>query len=198
MGDRHVLADLKTVYKWLDEHQDEIGNELITYHDERLFLNVDDPTVDVWIWNSADEMFLNIVDNGDIKAVRQFLQPFTDLLYVAGVEEIVYPKAPEPKLSSVEAQHALLKAGFNEMRLGGILTDVVFVSEDEERFPAHRAFLAPMSEYLKDLFCGDFTEAGPATAAEPMEVGVDYSGACVKTILGTFSFQKWCSTRLIF
>ncbi|KAF8993066.1 hypothetical protein BDZ89DRAFT_1185754 [Hymenopellis radicata] len=111
--------------------------------------------VDVWLWNCADEMFLNFTDGGDLKAVRKFLQPYKDLLYVSGVEEIMNPPAPETEFTSVEAQYAPLSKGYAE--------------NNEERFPAHRSFLAPMSEYLKDLFCGDFTEAGPESSAEPIE-----------------------------
>lgn len=135
-------------------------------------------------------MFLNITDSGDLKAVRKFLQPYKDLLYVSGVEEIMNPPAPETVFTSMEAQYVRLRKGYDEMRQAEQLTDVVFVTEDEERFPAHRSFLAPMSEYLKDLFCGDFTEAGPASSAEPIEVGVDYPAACVKIVMGK-CFALW-------
>ncbi|KAK0187120.1 hypothetical protein F5146DRAFT_1063566 [Armillaria mellea] len=181
--DRHVLSDLEATYKWLDEHQDEVGEEMITLHQEHLFLNVDDPKRDVWMWNSADDMFFNITENGEFKTVHKFLEPYKDLLYVSGVESINDPPRPEPVLSSVEAQFSKLREGFNAMRLEGKLTDVVFVTEDEQRFAAHRSFLSPMSEYLRDLFCGEFTEAGPASADEPIEVGVEYPGSCLKTLL---------------
>lgn len=182
--DRHVLTDLEATYKWLDEHQDEVGEEMISLHQERLFLNVDDPTRDVWMWNSADDMFFNITENGEFKTVHKFLEPYKDLLYVSGVESINDPPRPEPVLSSVETQFSKLREGFNAMRLEEKLTDVVFVTEDDERFAAHRSFLSPMSEYLRDLFCGEFTEAGPASADEPIEVGVEYPGRCLKTLLG--------------
>ncbi|KAK0447435.1 uncharacterized protein EV420DRAFT_1713851 [Desarmillaria tabescens] len=181
--DRHVLSDLKATYKWLDEHQDEVGEEMIKLHQERLFLNVDDPKSDVWMWNSADEMFFNITETEEFKTVHKFLEPYKDLLYVSGVESISDPPRPEPVLSSVEAQFSKLREGFNVMRLEEKLTDVVFVTEDDQHFAAHRSFLSPMSEYLRDLFCGEFTEAGPASADEPIEVSVEYPGKCLKTVL---------------
>lgn len=157
---------------------------MLDNHDKPIFLNVDDPQTDPWTWNSADEMFFNISDGVDIKAVRKFLMPFRDLLYVSGVEEIVNPPLPKTTVSTVETQLAALRSGFNAMRHEGRLTDVVFISDDEEHFAAHRSFLAPVSEYFLDLFCGDFNEAGPASAHDPIEIEIDYSGPCVKAILG--------------
>ncbi|KIY62733.1 hypothetical protein CYLTODRAFT_458738 [Cylindrobasidium torrendii FP15055 ss-10] len=183
IGNSTVLFDLERTYKYLDEHQDEIGDALWRYHDQKLFLNVHDPHIDAWVWNSADDLFFNIVDNGELVSVRTFLEPFKDLLYVAGVEEIKYPEAPKPALTPVETQYAKLKEEMNIMRESGVLTDVVLVCEDEVQYLAHRAFLATMSEYLKDLFCGDFTEAGPASAADPVRVNVDYSGECVGVVI---------------
>ncbi|KAG7442137.1 uncharacterized protein BT62DRAFT_1010912 [Guyanagaster necrorhizus] len=181
--DRHLLFDLNATYNWLDERQDEVGEEMIDLHQERLFLNVDDPNSDVWVWNSADEMFFSITENGEFKTVHKFLELYRDLLYVSGVESINDPPRPEPVLSSVETQFSKLREGFNTMRLEDKLTDVVFVTEDGQRFAAHRSFLSPMSEYLRDLFCGEFTEAGPASADEPIEVSVEYPGKCLKTVL---------------
>ncbi|KAK7018615.1 BTB domain-containing protein [Favolaschia claudopus] len=182
-SDIYLLSDLEATYGWLDDHQDEVADIMIDFHDEPLFLNVDDPKSDPWLFHSADELFFNIRDGGDLKSVKKFLVPFHDLLHVSGVEDIV--KAPVPDLvrSSVDAQLARLRTGFQMMRKEGKLCDVVFIADDEARYVAHRAYLAPMSEYLNDLFCGTFTEAGPGTADEPIEIEVDYPGPCVEAAL---------------
>lgn len=181
----YVLSDLKATYDWLDQHQDEAEDIIINLHDKRIFLNVDDPHTESWTWHSADEMFFNITnEGGDLKMVHKFLEPYRDLLYVSGVEEILKPVVPTPTISSAQAKLDSLYSGFNLMRVEGKLTDVVFITEDEQRFPAHRAVLAPMSEYLQDLFCGEFTESGPASSSEPIEIDVEYTGPCFQAVLG--------------
>ncbi|KAJ7058193.1 hypothetical protein C8F01DRAFT_1149905 [Mycena amicta] len=182
-SDIFVLADLEATYKWLDDHQDEVEEIIIEYHNEPLFLNVEDPKADPWRWHSADEMFFNILDGGDLVSVKKFMLSFRDLLSVAGVEDIVHAPVPGLELSSVDTQLSILRTGFQTMRDRRQLTDVVFLCDDETRQSAHRAFLAPMSEYLNDLFCGSFTEAGPGTTEDPIVVEVDYPGPCVEAVL---------------
>ncbi|KAJ6510488.1 hypothetical protein C8R45DRAFT_1088650 [Mycena sanguinolenta] len=189
-SDIYLLSDLEATYAWLDEHQHELEDAMIEFHDEPLFLNVDDPKTDPWLFNSADELFFNIRDGGDLKSVKKFLQPFKDLLTVSGVEDIVNAPVPKVELSSVEAQLSVLRKGFQAMRLEGKLIDVVFVADDETRYPAHRAYLAPMSEYLQDLFTGSFTEAGPGSADDPIEIEVDYPGPCVEAVLDYLYLAK--------
>ncbi|KAJ7475161.1 hypothetical protein B0H11DRAFT_2034382 [Mycena galericulata] len=182
-SDIYLLQDLEATYQWLDDHQDEVEDVIVECHDQPLFLNVDDPKTDPWLWHCADEMFFNILEGGDLKSVKKFLVPFKDLLSVSGVEDIVHAPVPGVVRSSVEAQLTLLRKGFQTMRMEGKLTDVVFISDDEARFGAHRAFLAPTSDYLNDLFCGSFTESGPGSADDPIEIEVDYPGPCVESIL---------------
>ncbi|KAJ6617959.1 hypothetical protein B0H10DRAFT_1947944 [Mycena sp. CBHHK59/15] len=190
ISDIYLLSDLEATYRWLDDHQDQVEDIIIEFHDEPLFLNVNDPKTDPWLWHSADEMFFNILDGGDLKSVKKFLLPFKDLLSVSGVEDIVNAPVPGLVRSSVDAQLTLLRTGFQTMRFEGKLTDVVFISDDEGRYPAHRAFLAPMSDYLNDLFCGSFTEAGPGTADDPVEIEVDYPGPCVDATLDYIYMAK--------
>ncbi|CAK5278239.1 unnamed protein product [Mycena citricolor] len=194
-SDIYVLSDLQATYEWLDDHQHLAEEIIVEMHDQPLFLNVDDPRTERWVWHCADEMFFNILDGGDLKSVKKFLVPWRDLLSVAGVDDIVNAPVPATERSSVETQLQMLRDGFQSMRVQGLLTDVVFVSEptstdaeDGTRFPAHRAFLAPMSEYLNDLFCGSFTESGPGTADDPIEVDLEYSALTVEAVLD-FMYQ---------
>ncbi|KAJ7131720.1 hypothetical protein C8R43DRAFT_1133662 [Mycena crocata] len=189
-SDIYLLSDLEATYRWLDEHQDEVEDSIIEFHDEPLFLNVDNPRNDPWLWHCADEMFFNILDGGELKSVKKFLLPFKDLLTVSGVEDIVNAPVPGLERTSVDAQLTMLRTGFQTMRMEGKLTDVVFVADDESRHGAHRAFLAPMSDYLNDLFCGSFTEAGAGTADDPVEIDVDYPGPCVEAILDYIYLAK--------
>ncbi|KAJ7578449.1 hypothetical protein C8J56DRAFT_967961 [Mycena floridula] len=184
-SNRYVLSDLEATYQYLDLHQDEAEDFIIAYHDKPIFLNVDDPRdpLEPWTWHCADEMFFNIAD-GNLKPVRAFLQPFRDLLYVAGVEELVNPAVPDGGLAvTAQSKLSALYNGFNLLRIEGKLVDVVFIAEDDERFLAHRAILAPMSDYLNDLFCGDFTESRAASSDDPIEIEVEFPGKCVSIIL---------------
>ncbi|KAJ7119509.1 hypothetical protein C8R44DRAFT_176382 [Mycena epipterygia] len=189
-SDIYLLSDLEATYRWLDDHQDEVEDFIIDHHDQPLFLNVDDPKTDPWLFHTADEMFFNILDGGELKSVKKFLLPFKDLLSVSGVEDIVNAPVPGLVRSSVDAQLTLLRTGFQTMRVEGKLTDVVFIADDDTRHGAHRAFLAPTSDYLNDLFCGAFTESGPGTADDPVEVEVDYSGPCVEATLDYIYLAK--------
>jgi hypothetical protein len=187
-SNRYLLDDLTKTYQWLDEHQDVAEDFIIRMHDKALWLNVDDPMNEPWEWHTADEMFFN-VDAPGLKPVKDYLQPYKDLLYVAGVEIIVNPEAPEAATSTAQQKLTELYDGFNQMRVEGKLIDVVYIAEDGQRFPAHRAVLATLSEYLRDLFCGDFAEsATDASTAEPIEMELPYSGRCIGAILGVSLF----------
>lgn len=183
-SNEHVLSDLEATYKWLNTQVRDAGNIMIQHHAQPLFLNVDDPLHDVWTWHCADELFFNISDSRGLYAVRKFLEPFKDLLRVSGVEEILNPPCPETQVSSADMQLTSLRLAFDSMRQERTLTDVIFLALNGDEFPAHRSLLVSTSEYFRDLFCGSFREAGPASAENPVEVSVNHSSLCLKSTLG--------------
>ena len=188
----YLLRDLQDTYFWLNAHQDEAADYIIHFHDQKLFLNVDDPATEQWSWQCADEMFFSVGraegSTVQLRTVRKFLTPYSDLLVIAGVEDIIYPTAP---LTTGITSLNRLYSGFNKLRQEQQLTDVIFVcDESETRLPAHRFLLAATSSYLNDLFCGEFREGeAAASAGQPIEVAMEHSGASVEAVLG-MSFQE--------
>ncbi|TFK35891.1 hypothetical protein BDQ12DRAFT_267709 [Crucibulum laeve] len=168
-ADRHILSDIKATYTWLNEHTEEAAEHLILYHNEAIFLNVHNPLPlghDHWAWHSADQLYFEKYDIDDSAYhVRNFLLPYKKLLLVAGAQDVVKPKLPQPhQTSSEEIQLDTLRSQFDSMRKSGMLTDVVFVPYAIEKptksdgLPAHRAFLSAFCEHFRNAFCGGYGE----------------------------------------
>ncbi len=92
LGKKHdrcpaLLSDLKATYKWMNENVDEIAD--IKHENRRtIFLNVDDPDSDPWVWHSALILINNPRDIGDLRNVKGFLRNYVNLLKAAGVRTI--------------------------------------------------------------------------------------------------------------
>jgi hypothetical protein len=188
-SNKQLLSDIKKTYRWLEQHKEDItlGNQLIQHNTELLFLNVDDPERMDWTWRSASQLYINISDSPDSGCwgVRQFLMPFRGLLRLAGVEEVKNPTVPDLPISSVEEQLNQLKLtriAYNDMRYEGRLTDVVFITDSGEEFPAHRVVLAGAGEHFQDMFLGQFGESNDRID-KPISV-LDCSADCLRQILG--------------
>lgn len=189
-SDSGLLSDISKTYQWLEQHNEgiEFRNCLVQHHSDALFLNVDDPDRDSWIWHSADELYINHSDSPDSKCwgVRKFLVPFHGLLRLAGVQEVRMSTAREMPLSVPEEELNLIRRGFNDQRLEGMWTDVKFTTDfnyGNQEFPAHRSFLASKYPYFKTQFCGSFRESD--TTVEPITVP-DCPADCLKWTLGTW------------
>lgn len=186
-ANQDLLSDIKDTYQWLLNHicDEGFGDELLQYQGDRLFLNVDDPEKEEWVWRSADELCFNIDDMPDSNCwnVRKFLEPFEALLRLAEVEAVEAPSIPALPAKSLEIQYIAMRKAFDEMRIKGQLTDVKFVAEDGEESFAHRAFLAATTEHFQSSFCGYSRESGPATVAEPVILNLEYSGQAIKCAL---------------
>ncbi|KAF8970968.1 hypothetical protein BDZ97DRAFT_1410625 [Flammula alnicola] len=87
-----------------------------------------------------------------------------------------------------------MRKGFDNLRKEKALTDVVFIAheatdddlhpEDSQPLVAHRAFLAALSEYFSDSFCGGFAESRVASPEDPVQLNVsDHSRQCVQLVL---------------
>lgn len=192
--------------KWLNENV--VGSDNDILYDlqyENIFLNVDDPSTEPWIWTNANELAFEAEDIDDgIQHVRNFLLPYNNLLRAAGVVQVFHPQCPVSNISeSASATLQSIRTGFNDLRRKGLWTDVVFVtrarddSDDAGIVPslvAHRSFLTVFSDYFSDLFCGPFREANDASSSSPIQFSVKrseeeyYSAECVQLLLGAFHF----------
>ncbi len=70
-----LLSDLKATYKWLDGRSHDISTDIL---EEKIFLNVDNPDSDEWVWYSASGL-------RDFGAVEAFLQNYDRLLKATGI-----------------------------------------------------------------------------------------------------------------
>jgi BTB/POZ domain len=161
-----------------------------------IFLNVDDPNVDAWVFLSADQMAFENHDLLNIQHVRSFLLPYRALLEVAGVVEVKYPDVDtSPALENTdESVLRMMRRGFARQRSQFILTDVVFTAEEDRdnddapRFFAHRSFLSVFGSYFDDMFTGGFAEGGEASARNPLKRVLPYSRFAIRSVLGRNTF----------
>jgi sacsin len=186
-----LLSDIKQTYQWLEKYKEDaaLGHRLVQYHTEPLFLNIDDPECMDWTWHSASKMYINISDSpaSDCWGVRQFLIPFRGLLRLAGVKEVQMRTAPDMPISSLEQQlnHLqLMRNAYDSMRREGKLTDVIFITDDGEEFPAHRVVLAGAGEHFRDLFLGQWGESN-LIVDRPISVP-ECPADCLRWILGEY------------
>lgn len=167
--------------KWLNENVG-VDSENILYElrDEDIFLNVDNPSTEPWIWTTANELAFEAEDNNGIRYVRKFLLPYERLLRAAGVVQVFHPQFPTSDTSKSESSTLRsIRAGFNDLRRRRLWTDVVFVTRGDDDdtvvvppLVAHRSFLTVFSDYFSDSFCGDFQEANDASSNNPIKFPV--------------------------
>lgn len=197
---------MEETLKWLNENVvDSDGDILYALQYENIFLNVDDPSTEPWIWTNANELAFEAEDIDDgIQHVREFLLPYDKLLLAAGVVRVHHPQCPVSNTSqSASATLQSIRTGFNDLRRKGLWTDVVFVTSracdvDDtgtvRSLVAHRSFLTAFSDYFSDSFCGEFREANDASSSNPIQFPVErsegdfYSADCVQMLLGAFHF----------
>ncbi|KAG7085716.1 hypothetical protein E1B28_003260 [Marasmius oreades] len=187
-SDTELLQDLTETYRWLDQHSDEAEVSMINHHDRPLFLNVDDPEMDIWTgnWIEADRLFFNLrCDTGTIRRVRRFLSDFPSLLRGSGVKELQDVQAPNISSSTNETILERQRNRFEEMRTKNELVDIKFVSSDTDEFWAHRSFLAAASDHFRLSFCtSGMEESRPASTSDPVVVLMTaYNAETVKSVL---------------
>ena len=196
--------------KWLNENVIDSGDDILyDLQYENIFLNVDNPSTETWIWTNANELAFEAEDIDDgIRYVRNFLLPYDKLLRAAGVVQVFHPQCPVSNINeSASATLRSIRTGFNDLRNKGLWTDVVFVTSrarDDDTgivlpsLVAHRSFLSVFSDYFSDLFCGEFREASDASSSNPIQFPVErsegdyYSSDCVQLLLGAFHLLQVC------
>ena len=93
------------------------------------------------------------VDPLPIKVTRKFLVPYERLLKVLGCKSVTQPPppAPLPQEKAPPMTHSMVK--IRRFRDQSQLTDVIFMAEGCKK-PAHKIFLAAVSEYCEAQFLG--------------------------------------------
>lgn len=107
---------------------------------------------------SAKYLCLNSpVDAGVIKVSRKFLIPYEKLLRALGCKSVIQPTNRAPRLSPYQTGPPIIAAikQIISLRDQRQLIDVIFEAEGLEK-PAHRIFLAAVSDYCKAQFSGEW------------------------------------------
>ncbi|KAM6499224.1 hypothetical protein JOM56_004732 [Amanita muscaria] len=123
-----LLSDLKATYRWLNDHADDIAALIKPRRNDKLFLNVDDPESDKWIWDSASKLVIGLQDVGEIREVKGSLRNYSELLDAAGVRKV--QKGPAKPIPAREYTSLDLRGQFNNMRKTEFDTNAVFVAQD--------------------------------------------------------------------
>jgi hypothetical protein len=184
-----LLSDLKITYKWLNDHANDIRNLIVQENCEKIFLNVDDPGSDNWIWRSASMLVMDFGGLGEIHGVKDFLRNYNDLLKAAGVRKIHRPAAPP--VPAADRTSVSLREQFNKMRQIGFGTDVMFEAKDHECQvpPAHKAWpTANNNHFWTSFIDSDFKESQTSGDGKHTRVVVqDFSSMCVKEVIGAYT-----------
>ncbi|KAM6499293.1 hypothetical protein JOM56_004801 [Amanita muscaria] len=121
-----LLSDLKATYRWLNDHADDIADLFLPRSNDKLFLNVDNPEFDKWVWDSPSYLVIGLQDVGEIREVKGYLRNHSELLRAAGVRRV--QKGQAKPITAIEDSSLDLQGQFNNMRQTGFGTDVVFVA----------------------------------------------------------------------
>ncbi len=158
------VKDIQASYEHLQEDSNFTTN-ISGIREANIFFNMDTTetdglsTVDLErTLTSAKYLCLNSpVDAGVIKISRKFLVPYEKLLKALGCKSVVQPTFRAPRLSPHQTISPMTKAmkEIVSLRDQRQLIDVVFEAEAREK-PAHRVFLAAVSEYCKAQFSGEW------------------------------------------
>jgi hypothetical protein len=178
-----LLSDLKATYRWLNDHADDIAHLIKPRRDDKLFLNVDDPEYDEWIWDSASKLVIGLENVGEIREVKGYLRNYSELLNAAGVRRV--QKGPAEPIPAREDTSLDLRGQFIDMRHTEFDTNVVFVAQDchNRILPAHRNWLVANNNHFRTVFVGSgMRESRALESAE--SVKVERSSMCVKGVVG--------------
>ena len=187
-----LLSDLKATYKWLNENVDEIASDIKNANSKEIFLNVDNPNSDLWVWHSASTLVKDLHDVGDLHDVKDFLRNYDSLLKAAGVRTI--HKTTAKPVAAMD-RTSLHRSRFRELREQGFEVNVTFKAVDEEHkiLPAHKAWLIMNSNYFWETFVtSGHKESKPGQDVE-IRVPNDYSSLCAKEIIGAYRFSDLLS-----
>ncbi|KAJ7481162.1 hypothetical protein B0H11DRAFT_1915712 [Mycena galericulata] len=162
-GNRSLLRQIRATYQWLNDNREEARPHLLSHvATGPLFLNVDDPDHDPWMWRPAGELMFNVeYDYPETKTfkVHQFLQDYRHLLLAAGAGS----EADVDYRPQANAQNGnTLREAFDLMRKQGQLTDVLLMpvrrtdgeAIDRETLRAHSTFLAAAIPHVRDARVG--------------------------------------------
>ena len=161
------VRDIQASYNYLQENSG-FAKDIPDIKGARIFFNIDTTDTDAFSASilepsltSANGLCLNSpVDFGVIKVARKFLVPYEKLLKALGCNSVIQPAArvPQGSLNQGLSPMATTIKEALYLRDQRQLIDVVFEAERREK-PAHRIFLAAVSDYCKAQFSGEWGDS---------------------------------------
>ena len=158
------VKDIQASYEYLQENS-KFTTGISGIQASKIFFNTDTTDVDristidlEKTLTSAKFLCLNSpVDAGIIKVSRKFLVPYEKLLRALGCKSVVQPtnRTPRPFPHQTESPLTTILKEVLSLRDEGQLIDVVFEAEGREK-PAHRIFMAAVSDYCRAQFSGEW------------------------------------------
>lgn len=157
---QEYLKDVQACYNHLQDNADS-ARSIQGIREAQIWFNFDTTQIDViskanveGSLTSAKLLCLNTpYDPGLIRATRKFLVPYERLLKVLGCKSVVQPAPAAPLPQDNAPPMAQSMAKIRRLRDQSQLTDVIFKAEGLEK-PAHKIFLAAVSEYCEAQFLG--------------------------------------------
>lgn len=157
---QEYLKDVQACYSHLQDNADS-ARKLHGIREAQIWFNFDTTQIDIIrkadveaSLTSARLLCLNTpFDPLPIRVIRKFLVPYERLLKVLGCKSVVQPApaAPLPQEKAPPMAQSMVK--IRRFRDQSQLTDVIFKAEGREK-PAHKIFLAAVSEYCEAQFLG--------------------------------------------
>ena len=190
-----MLSDLKATYSWLNDNlgDDEFQDLILHQNKKRIFLNVDDPASDEWVWHSALMLVMDLPDVEDVHDVKDFLRGYSDLLKAVGVGKV--QKVAANEISPTD-KTAHIREQFAKMREIGWGTDVVFQTEDDgyQIPPAHRDWLSANSKHFWTSFIDSGCKETRKLNHGEREILIPperFSSLCVREVIGECFTPVW-------
>lgn len=161
-----MLRDLKKTYTWLSQRAVEAAACLASFHDRTLWLNIDDPRQDTWVWRTSSQLVFDLqydFESGNHYDVKQFLIEcdLKPLILAAGGNEHRHISLEVDPIHMAYPER--YRSGWENLRQEDILTDVAFELQGASGaivvVKAHKAMLAAMIPHFTSAFRGDFRES---------------------------------------
>lgn len=155
------LRDIQASYTYLQDHTEET-RQIPAIESEKIWINLDTSNVDTIDGDDISQalyparlLCLNCPsDPLPLKVVRKFLIPYEKLLASLGCRSVIQP--PRVRKSSTGDIGLPMTSAMKEIqkfRHEGAFVDVIFQAESMDK-PAHKIFMAAVSQYCKAQFTG--------------------------------------------
>lgn len=156
-----LLNDIRVTLQALSTRQEQTAPLLKAHARKKLWLNVENPGTDIWMWKSAYELVFDLRHDsidGRYCDVRDFLLKYKSLLLKSGAREYQYADTRSTmRVNGLNHSDKVL-SGYQKLREEGHLFDIQFVV-DGTTIKAHKAILAAVVPHFFTVLTTGFRES---------------------------------------